>query len=66
MSDTRQRRLAAQDTWGCSSSALLNISREEQRRRMLRRIDLPDHDWKFPPADVRERERWSDYQRAFA
>jgi PPK2 family polyphosphate:nucleotide phosphotransferase len=44
----------------------LNLSREEQRIRFLRRIDLPDHNWKFSDADVRERERWDDYQRAFS
>ena len=44
----------------------LNISREEQRVRLLRRIDLPDHNWKFSAADVNERERWGDYQRAFS
>jgi PPK2 family polyphosphate:nucleotide phosphotransferase len=45
---------------------LLNISKEEQRTRLLRRIDLPDHNWKFSSADVRERERWDDYQSAFS
>jgi PPK2 family polyphosphate:nucleotide phosphotransferase len=44
----------------------LNLSREEQRVRFLRRIDLPDHNWKFSAADVRERERWDDYQKAFS
>ena len=44
----------------------LNLSKEEQRTRFLRRIDLPDHNWKFSTADVRERERWDDYQRAFS
>jgi PPK2 family polyphosphate:nucleotide phosphotransferase len=44
----------------------LNLSREEQRIRFLRRIDLPDHNWKFSSADVREREYWDDYQRAFS
>jgi PPK2 family polyphosphate:nucleotide phosphotransferase len=44
----------------------LNLSREEQRRRFLRRIDLPDHNWKFSTADVKERERWDDYQKAFS
>ena len=44
----------------------LNLSKEEQRRRFLRRIDLPDHNWKFSAADVREREFWDDYQRAFS
>ena len=40
----------------------LNLSHEEQRIRFLRRLDLPDHNWKFSDADVRERERWDDYQ----
>ena len=44
----------------------LNVSKEEQRTRFLRRIDLPDHNWKFSTADVRERERWDDYQKAFS
>ncbi|HET6869340.1 MAG TPA: polyphosphate kinase 2 family protein [Solirubrobacteraceae bacterium] len=44
----------------------LNLSREEQRLRFVRRIDLPDHNWKFSTADIRERERWDDYQKAFS
>jgi len=44
----------------------LNLSKEEQRRRLLRRIDLPDHNWKFSHADVAEREFWDDYQRAIS
>jgi PPK2 family polyphosphate:nucleotide phosphotransferase len=44
----------------------LNLSKEEQRARFLRRIDLPDHNWKFSTADVTERERWGDYQKAFS
>jgi PPK2 family polyphosphate:nucleotide phosphotransferase len=44
----------------------LNLSREEQRRRFLRRIDLPDHNWKFSTADLRERSFWDDYQAAFS
>ncbi len=44
----------------------LNLSKEEQRTRFLRRIDLPDHNWKFSDADVREREHWDDYQGAFS
>jgi len=43
----------------------LNLSKEEQRIRFLRRIDLPDKNWKFSAADVRERRRWDDYQEAF-
>jgi len=44
----------------------LNLSKEEQRTRFLRRIDLPDHNWKFSSADVREREYWHEYQEAFS
>ena len=44
----------------------LNVSKEEQRMRLLRRIDLPDHNWKFSSADVAEREHWDEYQRAFS
>ena len=44
----------------------LNISREEQRRRFLKRIDRPDKNWKFSASDVAERTYWDDYQRAFS
>jgi PPK2 family polyphosphate:nucleotide phosphotransferase len=44
----------------------LNLSREEQRRRFLERIDTPDKNWKFSAADVREREHWEEYQTAFS
>jgi PPK2 family polyphosphate:nucleotide phosphotransferase len=44
----------------------LNLSKEEQRRRFLRRIDLPDHNWKFSSHDVEERRSWDDYQEAFS
>jgi PPK2 family polyphosphate:nucleotide phosphotransferase len=44
----------------------LNLSKEEQRNRLLRRIDLPDHNWKFSEADLRERALWDDYQGAFS
>jgi PPK2 family polyphosphate:nucleotide phosphotransferase len=44
----------------------LNLSKEEQRRRFLRRIDLPDHNWKFSAADVRERECFDDYRKAMS
>ncbi len=42
----------------------LNISREEQRERFLKRIDLPDKNWKFSAADVHERHYWDEYQQA--
>ncbi len=44
----------------------LNLSKEEQRLRLLRRIDLPDHNWKFSEADIAERARWDDYQEAIS
>jgi PPK2 family polyphosphate:nucleotide phosphotransferase len=44
----------------------LNLSKEEQRARLLRRIDLVDHRWKFSESDVTERRRWDDYQHAFS
>jgi PPK2 family polyphosphate:nucleotide phosphotransferase len=44
----------------------LNLSKEEQRLRFMRRLDLPDHNWKFSTADVAERKRWNDYQKAFS
>ncbi len=45
---------------------LLNMSKEEQRRRFLRRLDLPDHHWKFSKGDIQERRYWDDYQSAFS
>jgi PPK2 family polyphosphate:nucleotide phosphotransferase len=44
----------------------LNLSKEEQRIRFLKRIDLPERNWKFSAADVRERQHWDDYQEAFS
>jgi PPK2 family polyphosphate:nucleotide phosphotransferase len=44
----------------------LNLSKEEQRIRFLRRCDLPDHNWKFSANDARERNFWDDYQAAFS
>ncbi|MEV5280531.1 PPK2 family polyphosphate kinase [Streptomyces sp. NPDC051994] len=43
----------------------LHLSREQQRRRLLRRLDNPDKHWKFNPADIDERGLWPDYQRAY-
>lgn len=44
----------------------LNLSREEQRVRLLRRIDLPDHNWKFSEADIAERALRDRYQEAIS
>jgi PPK2 family polyphosphate:nucleotide phosphotransferase len=44
----------------------LNLSREEQRRRFLERIDNPRKNWKFSVSDINERHHWDAYQRAFS
>ena len=43
----------------------LHLSKEEQRMRFLARIDDPDKNWKFSRADIADRRRWDDYQRAY-
>jgi len=43
----------------------LHLSKDEQRKRFLDRIDEPDKNWKFSLADVRERKRWDDYMKAY-
>jgi len=41
------------------------VSRREQKRRFLERLDLPDKNWKFSKADATEREHWKEYMRAY-
>jgi polyphosphate kinase 2 (PPK2 family) len=43
----------------------LNLSKGEQRKRFLARIDEPDKNWKFSASDYEERKFWNDYQKAF-
>jgi PPK2 family polyphosphate:nucleotide phosphotransferase len=43
----------------------LNVSREEQKKRFLARIDEPEKNWKFSPNDVAERAHWDDYMKAY-
>jgi len=43
----------------------LHVSREEQRKRFLERLDKPEKNWKFSEADVRERGFWSEYMAAY-
>ena len=43
----------------------LNVSKDEQKRRFLARIDTPEKNWKFSDADVRERQYWDDYMAAY-
>lgn len=44
----------------------LHVSRKEQKKRFLDRIDRPEKNWKFSAADVAERACWGDYQKAYA
>ncbi len=43
----------------------LHISKDEQKERLLARLDEPDKRWKFSPGDLKERDRWPDYQAAY-
>lgn len=54
--------------WRCGTRILkffLHISKDEQRRRFLDRLEEPDKNWKFSVADLAERERWKDYMAAY-
>uniref|UniRef100_UPI000363D814 PPK2 family polyphosphate kinase n=1 Tax=Flavobacterium sp. ACAM 123 TaxID=1189620 RepID=UPI000363D814 len=43
----------------------LHMSKEEQRARLLRRLEEKKHNWKFSVGDLKERERWDDYMRYY-
>ena len=43
----------------------LNVSREEQKKRFMERLDRPEKNWKFSASDVHERQFWDDYMHAF-
>ena len=43
----------------------LHISKDYQKRRLQKRLDNPKKHWKFNPCDLKERERWDDYQEAY-
>ena len=43
----------------------LHLSKDEQRKRFLSRIDEPDKNWKFSEADIKERNFWKDYMKAY-
>jgi PPK2 family polyphosphate:nucleotide phosphotransferase len=44
----------------------LHLSKQEQKKRFLERIDRPEKNWKLSSADLKERGRWDDYQAAYA
>jgi PPK2 family polyphosphate:nucleotide phosphotransferase len=43
----------------------LNISKKEQKRRFLERLETPEKNWKFSAADVAERQCWDDYMKVY-
>lgn len=42
-----------------------NMSKDEQRKRLLKRLENPEDNWKFSPGDIKERERWDDYMKCY-
>lgn len=44
----------------------LNVSKEQQKRRFLKRIEDPSRNWKFSSADVKERHHWESYMQAYS
>jgi len=48
-----------------SCKFFLHVSREEQKRRFLERLDKPEKNWKFALGDARERQYWDDYMAAY-
>jgi len=43
----------------------LNLSKQEQKNRLLRRLDKPKKNWKFSPGDLKERKLWDKYQECY-
>jgi PPK2 family polyphosphate:nucleotide phosphotransferase len=43
----------------------LHLSKEEQRKRLIERIDDPDKNWKFSEADIEQRKAWDEYMKAY-
>ncbi|RZJ29986.1 MAG: polyphosphate kinase 2 family protein [Flavobacterium sp.] len=44
---------------------LFHMSKEEQRERLLRRLEEEKHNWKFSPGDLKEREHWDEYMKCY-
>ena len=49
----------------CIRKFFLNVSKKEQKKRFLARLDRPEKNWKFSAADIRERKFWDDYMNAY-
>ncbi|APQ18218.1 PPK2 family polyphosphate kinase [Maribacter hydrothermalis] len=58
-----ERHLAANGT--LIFKFFLNLSKEEQRQRLLRRLALKEKHWKFSPGDLKERKLWNTYQKCY-
>lgn len=43
----------------------LHLSKEEQKKRLLRRLEMPNKNWKFSPGDLKERRLWNKYQECY-
>ncbi len=43
----------------------LHLSKEEQKNRLLRRLNIQEKNWKFSPGDLKERKLWSEYQKCY-
>jgi polyphosphate kinase 2 (PPK2 family) len=43
----------------------LHLSKGEQKKRFLERLEMPEKNWKFSMADIKERSYWKDYQKAY-
>ncbi len=43
----------------------LHVSKDEQKKRLLERIDIPEKNWKIAPSDIQERKYWKQYQKAY-
>src|SRR5262245_38670262 len=49
----------------CIRKFFLNVSKKEQKKRFLARLDKPEKNWKFSAADIRERKFWDKYMEAY-
>jgi PPK2 family polyphosphate:nucleotide phosphotransferase len=49
----------------CIIKFYLNVSKDEQKERFLKRLDNPEKTWKFSAADIAERKYWDDYMKAY-
>jgi PPK2 family polyphosphate:nucleotide phosphotransferase len=49
----------------CIVKIFLHISKDEQKKRLMARIDTPNKTWKISPADIEERKYWKEYRKAY-